>query len=484
MKLSTNKLKIRERGKFDPINDLAEQVMDGGIDYFQSPKQLQDSDYVNRVHLIGDLAVRIHMPNAYSNRLISIVSSRLGKNMDQKSSWFDAVRTLAVQQQEQDIPIVTAPGTTTFSYLHRLSELFGLTLISLTPVPHNSSIRPLNDQQKYRTSNFPNATVVNAFYDWKGRTEITSKRPPNVNQILIDISQNCFVISCRKKGIVHSALQDRLQKGSSKRTRILIDHQLTTSSVSTELTNQGAIPWWLYKSPKSKQSPQPTKQNSFTSTKNKRTSPSRLALPARISQLSGRRFLIHWTRQSTGPWPEQTYHEFLDELLFNSSNRGEGGFSTLKRILAQQRIRGTNTLTKGKQRMTCLTAVPLSTYASRRIFRTHLSRWDFEHYGIGFDYELLKKMGARPVNYGTESDRNRLSVLDRLFFQLQTSTRSRINWREEREWRLRGDLDFKNVPHQMAFVFVKTSSQRAALENQSRWPVVTIENLKNINRLD
>ena len=484
MNLSKNKLNIRERRKFDPFNDPAGKGLDGGIDYFQSPRQLQDCEYENRVHLIGDRSVSIHMPNAYSNRLISIVSSRLGKNLDRKPNWFDAIRTLAVQLQKQNISIVTAPGTTTFPYLYRLSELFGLTLISLTPISHNSPTQPSNDYPKRLTTNFPNATVLGAFFDWKERTEITSKRPPNVNQILIDISQKCFVISCRKKGIVHNALQARLQKGNTKRTRLLIDHQLTPRSVSTELTNQGAIPWWLYKLPQSKQGPKSTKQNSFTSTKNKVTSPSKLALSVGTPQLTGRQFLIHWTRQSTGPWPEQSYREFLDDLLFKSPNRGEGGFSTLKRILEQQKIRGTNTLTKGKQKMTCFTAVPLSTYADRRIFRSHLSRWDFEHYGIACDYEFLKKMGARPVNYGTESDRNHLDAADRLFFQLQASTRTKINWRDEREWRFRGDLDLKNVPHQMAFVFVKTNSERTALKNQSRWPVVTVENLKNINRLD
>ncbi|MDB4357458.1 hypothetical protein N9Z11_02200 [Mariniblastus sp.] len=484
MNLSTNKLKILDRPKRAPFNALAEQVLDGGIDYLQSPQKLQDCEYVNQVHQIGDFSVRIRMPDIYSIQLISIVSSRIGKNTDQKSNWFDALRTLAVQQRKQNICILTAPGATTFPYLYRLSELFGLTLISLIPLTHQSPTKSSNYQQKCLTGNFPNAIVRNAFYDWHDSTGIIVKRPPSADQLIINLSQNCFVISCRKKGIVHHALKARLQKRNSKRTRLLIDRQLTSDSVSTELINQGAIPWLLYKLPQLKSLPQPSKQNYLTATQNKLTNPSKPATSTATQQFEGRRFLIHWTRQSTGPWPEQPNREFLDDLLFNSHTRGQGALSTLKRIVEQQKIKGTNRLTKGKERLVCLTAVPLSQYANRRIFRSHLGRWDFEHYGIAIDFEFLKKLGARQVNYGTESDWNRLSTLDRPFFQLQSSTSTKINWRAEREWRLRGDLDLKKVPQQMAFIFVKTNSERTALKNQSRWPVVTVENLENLNRLD
>lgn len=82
---------------------------------------------------------------------------------------------------------------------------------------------------------------------------------------------------------------------------------------------------------------------------------------------------------------------------------------------------------------------------------------------------------------GTQQNWNRLETQDRPFFQLKNSTNSNIDWRAEREWRLRGDLDLEKVPSQLAFVFVKTKQERVALQTQSQWPVVTVEVLKNLN---
>jgi len=489
MNLSRYKAKFLDRQKLDSINTRAEPVMDGGIDYLSSPRRLREGDYANHVHSLGNHSVQIRMPNVHSKKLVSIVSSRIGKNTDRKSNWFDAVRTLAVQQRNQNLYVLTAPDTTTFPYLCRLSELFGLTLILLTQSTNHSQLN--HSQLKHSRSkrgcpllNFPDARVLHAFYDWQPKGKVPANCNPNVDQLMINIAEECFVISVRQNGTVHEALKTRLQQVNSKRTRLLINRQLTPQKVSGELTNLGAIPWCLYYQRQLKRPPQPSRRTYRSSPKHKPASLSKFATPkTRVGPLREvRPFLIHWTRQSTGPWPDQPYREYLDDLLFQSPTRGEGGLSTLKRILAQQKIRGSHKLTKGKEKVTCLTSVPLSQYANRRIFRSHLARWDFEHYGIAIDCDFLKKLGARQVNYGTKSDWNRLCNLDRPFFQLQTTTSIAIDWRAEREWRIRGDLDLKSIPKQMAFVFVKTNSECAELQKQSRWPVVPVEALKNLNR--
>ncbi|MCP4094774.1 MAG: hypothetical protein GY748_00890 [Planctomycetaceae bacterium] len=484
MNQSRYKSKLPDRQKLDSFNTPAESGMDGGIDYLSSPQRLREGDYANHVHSLGNRSVQIRMPNVHSKKLVSVVSSRIGKNTDRKSNWFDAIRTLAVQQRNQNLCVLTAPGTTTFPYLCRLSELFGWTLILLTQSTHQSPQNQSRSKKGCPLLNFPDARVLHAFYDWQHKGNVQADCNPNVDQLMINIAEECFAISVRKNGTVHEALKTRLQKVVSNRTRLLINRQLTPQRVSVELTNLGAIPWCLYDQRQLKRPPQPSQRTYGSSHRRKPAILSKSATPkTRVTPpREDRRFLIHWTRQSTGPWPDQPYREFLDDLLFRSPTRGEGGLSTLKRILTQQKIRGSHKLTKGKEKVTCLTSVPLSQYANRRIFRSHLSRWDFEHYGIAIDCDFLKKLGARKVNYGTKSDWNRLCKLDRPFFQLQTTTNIAIDWRAEKEWRIRGDLDLQSIPKQMAFVFVKTNSERADLQKQSRWPVVPVEALKNLNR--
>jgi hypothetical protein len=479
--LSTDKSDYFGRQRVDSIGPPAKPLIGGRLDHPQSPRYSRDFKYGKHDHLIGHIPVRLHFPDVHSKKLISIVSSRIGKNTDQKANWFDAIRTLAVQLQNENLCILTAPGTTTYPYLCRISELFGLTLLSLTSLSSNSPTSRSAGKQKNSSHNFPNAIILNAFYDWQDTTESAATHTPNIDQLIIDISQDCFVISCRKKGLVHDGLNHRLQKTNTKITRLLVDRKLTPPSVESELTSQGAVPWRLYKLRKSRQRITASKNRCSPSTHQAKTQ-NRTPGTA-IEQLAGRRFLIHWTRQSTGPWPDQSYSQFLDDLIFNSPTRGEGALSPLKRILGQQKIHGTNTLTKSQERVICFTAVPPFQYADRRIFRPHLSRWDFEHYGIAFDCELLKKLGARPVNYGTKSDWTNLSSPDRPFFQMQNSKTSGIDWREEQEWRLRGDLDLKKIPPQLASVFVNTDSEREALKDHSRWPVVSVKDLENLNLL-
>lgn len=483
MNLSRDKSKVQDPGELDSLIGRANQALDGGIDYRPVPRRLRGCEYANQEHAVGNTPVRIRMPNLHSKKLVSIVSSRIGKYAAQRPTWFDAIRTLAIQQGKQNNFILTAPGTTTFPYLCRLSELFGLTLILLAPLFKQFQAKPSSSRQNCHLNHFPKATVLYAFYDWQHKTGMKVNYPPSSDQLMINISQECHVISCRRNGIVHDALKNRLRKRNFERTRLLINRKLTTQPVSLELINQGAIPWWLYKQSHLKRTPQTSKQDSLGSPKKESKRFSRIA-PAKTQtnqRAADRRYLIHWTRQSTGPWPDQSYREFLDDLIFHSPSRGEGGLSTLKRILAQQTIRGTNTLTKGIEKVTCLTAVPLSQYENRRIFRSHLSRWDFEHYGIAIECELLKKLGARKVSYGTQQDWSRLDAQDRPFFQLKNSTNNKTDWRAEREWRLRGNLNLDKIPKQMAFVFVRTERERIALQIQSRWPVVAVEVLKNLN---
>ncbi len=484
MNLSQNKAKILDRRLADSTNAPAKPVVDGGIDYFPPPPRTRDCDYTSQVHAHAGCSIQIRMPTVHSQKLVSVVSSRIGKNTDQKSDWFDALRTFAIQQRNENLCVLTAAPTTTFPYLCRLSELYGFELMVLVPSSTHSPPRPSGATQRGLLKNFPNATTRYASYHWQSETEIQANSQPNVDQLIIDLAEECFVISCRKNGRVYQAVKARLQNGNSKRTRLLINPQLTPQRASVELTNLGAIPWWLYELRPPNATSGEDSQDSLASTEKQRKSlikftnaPQRVIPPCENHQ-----FLIHWTRQSTGPWPGQPYREFLDDLLFRSPTRGQGGLSTLKRILAQQVIRGTNTLSRGTEKVTCLTSTPLSQYADRRIFRSHLSRWDFEHYGLAIDCEFLKKLGARPVLYGTDTDWNRLSNLDRPFFQLETSTGTSIDWKAEKEWRVRGDLDLKKIPRHRAFVFVKTKQERTALQKHSRWPVVSVEALKNLNR--
>jgi hypothetical protein len=250
---------------------------------------------------------------------------------------------------------------------------------------------------------------------------------------------------------------------------LLINRSLTSKSVETSLLKSGATAWWLYDSA----------ATTSSSTRGKLIPQNCAILSA--DEIVTDNYLIHYTRRRVGPWPDQTKPEFLDDLIFQTGRRNHSEIASLCRILASRRILATNHLTRDPRPVVCFSEIPLSQLAQRRVFRPHLSRWDFEPFGIAFDRALLESLGARSVIYGTERDWDALPEEDRPFFQVEHSKSQKIDWRSEHEWRKLGDVDLDQIPHDQAVVFVKSESDAQWVDAISRWPIVV---LSSIDQLD
>jgi hypothetical protein len=122
----------------------------------------------------------------------------------------------------------------------------------------------------------------------------------------------------------------------------------------------------------------------------------------------------------------------------------------------------------------CFTAVPLGELPERTVFRKHLARWDFVPYGLAIRKSILKSAGCREVIYGDESDWYELPNDDRPWFQIKTSKNGKIDWTQEQEWRLVGDLDLTKIDSGDAFAFVKTRQDAMRLSEICRWPIVVL----------
>ena len=108
------------------------------------------------------------------------------------------------------------------------------------------------------------------------------------------------------------------------------------------------------------------------------------------------------------------------------------------------------------------------------VFRSHLSRWDFLPFGIAIDRHVLERIGARRVIYRADSDWPEIAPADRPFYQVASSESGKIDWRQEKEWRLVGELDLKQLGHDEAVVFVPTLQDAETVSSISRWPVVVL----------
>jgi hypothetical protein len=189
-------------------------------------------------------------------------------------------------------------------------------------------------------------------------------------------------------------------------------------------------------------------------------------------QASSWEYLAHCTRGWHGALPQESEISYLLRLWHQGNIPHGHPLLTLMRILDDGHLRGTTWLTRGRQASVSLTAVPLRELLSRRTFRSHLGRWDWEPYGLLFRRQQLPQ--ARPVIYAPGSEYQRLAAGDRAYFQ---PVDSKYDWTAEEEWRVLGDINLRGLPPNAVTVFVRSRHEAVQLARVSPFSVIWIESV-------
>ncbi len=166
----------------------------------------------------------------------------------------------------------------------------------------------------------------------------------------------------------------------------------------------------------------------------------------------GKTWAIHWTRTSQGPWPGETPSDYYTALVEGGDTYPRTAEETLKRILAEKKIRGTCWRMPMKKAMVSLSILEPSYMHARMKWSQRYVRPTFEPFGIGIECSALQNAGGKPVVYGASEELKGLSIEDRLFFQ--TVHDQGENWAEEKEWRVLGDLDLTTFSEDQVVVYV------------------------------
>lgn len=144
-------------------------------------------------------------------------------------------------------------------------------------------------------------------------------------------------------------------------------------------------------------------------------------------------WLIHCTRACQQNWPDETMQQYRDALLIGERDAmNRGPWDALTRILRSGRLVASATASHRKQPVVCFSALPLQQLLTKRCFRPHLGRWDYEPFGIAVRLKAAQKIGIRPVIYGEPCQRSELPKAEQYRFHPVGTT---VDWREENEWR-------------------------------------------------
>ncbi len=175
-------------------------------------------------------------------------------------------------------------------------------------------------------------------------------------------------------------------------------------------------------------------------------------------------FLIHYTRSCPGPWAGQTLGDYCRSLIDGSPDACHTALDTLKRILKERLIRGSNKLTRGPSPMVSFTERHSQELEQLIRWRRALVRWSFEPYGIAIRTERLVGIGAKQVRYGDEEVFRRLPDHHKYLFQLIKPEGK--DWSVEKEWRLLGDLNLVDVPGEDVVVIVSDRKEAAMIQSE------------------
>ncbi len=181
-------------------------------------------------------------------------------------------------------------------------------------------------------------------------------------------------------------------------------------------------------------------------------------------------YLIHWTRSCIGPWPDETKAEHFERSISKDVN--EGGLATLLKILKDGCIRCSGRLIRGKYEVVPFTQKPPGELHELIRWRSGLRRWTFEPYGIALKKSKLIELGAKPVIYGDLNDFESLSEEDKPFFQLAGSGKQ--DWRREKEWRIRGNVDLDLFKENEAIYIVNNEKEGPSLPKYYQHRVIAL----------
>ncbi len=193
------------------------------------------------------------------------------------------------------------------------------------------------------------------------------------------------------------------------------------------------------------------------------------ALNAGLDDMEGR-FLIHWTRSSSGPWPDELRIDYwrgvIESTVYPRSAR-----HTLRHIFDSGKIIASPRYMPGGVATVSFTGLAPSEALPLMRWRARYHEMSFEPYGIAIDKEFALAHGVKPVEYyASLSHRPRNAQED---WRCQSQGR-KTDWRQEHEYRCRGDFDLSDFPSDKIRLLCYRAEEARQMETETGLRTVSI----------
>ena len=409
---------------------------------------------------------------------LGIISSHERKNGFAHQQWQDSLHSALLLAHRQGWGILVAGETPYADVVVHTCKRLQVPYRILGLMASHESVATEDEVAKHPVDTAKDAWDCGAVELSVEREQVEAKISV-LDLATVFLSNRLFVVALRSGGKIAKLLERRLSFPAiplgTTYLSIATTHNSTEAiSQSVEWLDRGAVGWLNAKPPRSIESlteRQETRGGGRTSDTLPFCTSYQPVFPMRLLRSTVTSFLVHCTRARRGPWPDQSLPQFHDELLQQPWEEQPTAFMTLQRMLKQQRVIATHSYRRGNKPTVCFASKELSVLLSMRQFQSHLARWDWEPYGIMIHRDWLQSHGAKQVNYIERDAVKKKSEDDLSFCQVVSSEEGAIDWRQEQEWRIVGDVRLNAIPFSKAIVFVPTLAEAIALQPISRWPI-------------
>ncbi len=189
-------------------------------------------------------------------------------------------------------------------------------------------------------------------------------------------------------------------------------------------------------------------------------------------------FLYHYTRSSFGPMKNESKEDYIARLLKNDPLISNTALDVLINLARNGTILASGKMIKGGYPVVSLTSIPPTKISGIKKWNKAAIRWTVENYGIAIRKDLLKKLGAKPVCYIPPEDYSKLPHCERYRYQKHQKPSSL--WKHEREWRILGNINLKDINSDSAFWFVSKRQDVKRFKSfvTTSFPIIVLEDFE------
>ena len=385
--------------------------------------------------------------------LLAVFNSRKPRQVSPDSSWLDAMRRFLRGLDQREIGLAGSTGTLTHDLASVLAGRRGLFQLIVAPFPLLAAQRRLSKLFGEGASGIP---TLSCMHDGAG---CPAKLPMRCrDRILASLADFHLVLEIRSRGNLLAVLEQIQSK--SPRPQFVLKPETHSSSNTGNFTLLNEFPDHAVEFKWSRPL-EPVLTGPVATVDSMRFSntPSRGFCLTFGANVPWRDYLFHYTRACSGPWPGETYLQYLLELLdAGPLSMGRSALDSIVRIAREGLLRASCQMVRGTTPVVCWSSLPPQKLSLMRKWHGPLARWNVEPYGVAVRRDVLRSLGAKPAIYGGEEVYAKLPDSEKYRFQLSRPGQSAA-WRHEREWRIANDLALGGLKPEQGFFFVQTAEE-------------------------